>query len=77
MGFKSEPIGKNYKKVENMWNNFSDDTGAFPKLKKMEENDIEGANGMQLVTSINFQYIDYESTEEIFIWSKEAMLESC
>ena len=31
MGLKSECTGKNCKKVENMWNDLSDDTGAFPK----------------------------------------------
>ena len=34
-----------------MWNNFSDNTGAFPKLNNMEKNDIEGACGTQLETS--------------------------
>ena len=52
MGMKSESTGSNYKKAQKMWNNCSDDTGAFPKLNKMEKNDIEGASGKQLATSL-------------------------
>ena len=40
MGLKSESTGNKYKKAEKMWNDFSDDTGAFRKLNKMEINDI-------------------------------------
>ena len=36
-----------------MWNDWSDDTGAFPSLNKMEKRDIEGASGMQLARSLN------------------------
>ena len=53
MGLKSESTGNNYKKVENMWNDFSEDIGAFPELNKMDKNDTEGASGTQMVTSIN------------------------
>ena len=53
MGLKPESTGKNYKKVENMWNDWSDDTGAFPKINNAEKNDIQGASGAQLVTSLN------------------------
>ena len=53
MWLKSDSTIINYKKVEKMWNYFSDDTGAFPKLNKMDKNDIEGASGTQLVTSLN------------------------
>ena len=35
-----------------MWNGCSDDTGAFPKLKNMEINYVDGASGAQLVTSL-------------------------
>ena len=35
-----------------MWKNCSDDTGDFPKLNKMEENDIEGASETQLARSL-------------------------
>ena len=35
-----------------MWNNCSDDTGAFTQLNKMEKNDIEGESGTQLAISI-------------------------
>ena len=37
-----------------MWNECSDDTGAFPKIKNMEKNYIDGASGTQLATNINF-----------------------
>ena len=53
MGLKPESTGNSYKKVETMWNYCSEDTRAFPKLNKMDINDIEGASGMQLVTSLN------------------------
>ena len=53
MGFKSDSTGKNYKKVEKMWNSFSDDTGGFTKLNNMDNNDIGGAIGTHLVTSLN------------------------
>ena len=53
MVLKSESTGNNYKKVENMWNDCSYATRAFPKLNNMDKNDIEGASGTQLVTSIN------------------------
>ena len=51
---KSESIGRNYKKAENMRNNCSGDTGAIPKLNDMEKNYIEGASGTQLETSLTF-----------------------
>ena len=54
MGLKSESTGINYKKAKNVWNNLSDDTGAFPKLNKMEKNYIEGASGTQLARSLTF-----------------------
>ena len=53
MGLKSESTGNNNKKVEKMWNYCSDDTVVFPKLNKMEKNDIDGESGAQLITSIN------------------------
>ena len=31
---KPDYTGKNDKKVENMWNYWSDNTGAFPKMNK-------------------------------------------
>ena len=37
MGLKSESTLNNYKKLEKMWNDFSDDTGAFTELNKMEK----------------------------------------
>ena len=40
MGLKSESTGNKYKKSEKMLNDFSDDTGAFRNLNKMEINDI-------------------------------------
>ena len=49
MGFKSESRGNNYKKVENMWNDCSDNTLAFPNPNNMDKNDIECASGTQLV----------------------------
>ena len=52
MGMQSESTGRNDKKPENMWNDCSDNTGAFTKLNKMEKNDIGGASGTQLATSI-------------------------
>ena len=53
MGLKSETTGNNYKKSENMWNGFSGNTGAFLKLNNIENNNIEGSSGTQLVTSLN------------------------
>ena len=44
-GIRSEPTEKSYNKVENMWSDFSDETGSFPKLKKMERSDIENVTG--------------------------------
>ena len=41
MGLKSESTGNNKKKVEKMWNYCSDDTVVFPKLNKIEKNDID------------------------------------
>ena len=38
--------------IEIMWNIFSDDTLAFPKLNNMEKNDIEGAGGTHLSRSL-------------------------
>ena len=35
MRFKLESTGKNYKKLEKMWNDCSDETGAFTNLNKM------------------------------------------
>ena len=35
MVLKSDTSGSNNKKVENMWNNCSDDTGDFSKLNNM------------------------------------------
>ena len=52
MGIKLEPTGINYKKAEKMWNNLSENTGAFPKVNGMEKNDIKGASGNQLATSL-------------------------
>ena len=52
-GIRSEPTEKSYNKVENMWSDFSDETGSFPKLKKMERSDIENVTGTYLVTSLN------------------------
>ena len=40
MGLKSDSTGKNYKKAEKMWNDFSDDTGSFTKLNNMEKDYI-------------------------------------
>ena len=40
MGLRLESTKKNYKRVKNMWNDFSDNTGAFPKLNNMENNNI-------------------------------------
>ena len=37
-----------------MCNDLSDDIGAFPNLNNMDKNDIEGAIGTQLATSLNF-----------------------
>ena len=53
MGLKTESTGNNWHKVEKMWNDLSDNTGGFPKMNKMEKNDIEVASGIQLVTSLN------------------------
>ena len=53
MEFKSEYTGNSYKKAENMWNDWSYDTGDFPKLNKTEKIDIEGASGTKLLTSLN------------------------
>ena len=53
MGLVSESIGESYKIVEQMWNYCSGDTGDFPKLSKMEINNIKGASGTKLVTSLN------------------------
>ena len=52
MGSKSESTGNNNKKAEKMWHHCSDDTGVFPKMNKMEENEIEGAGGMKLARNI-------------------------
>ena len=52
MVFKSESTGNNYKKSENMWNDWSDNTGAFTKLNNMEKNDIEGTSGTNLEISL-------------------------
>ena len=52
MGMKSESTGSNYKKAEEMWNNLSDYTRAFPDMNKMEKNYIEGASGTQLARSV-------------------------
>ena len=52
MGLKSESTGNKYKKAEKMWNDFSDDTGAFRKLNKMEINDIQDASGTPLAISL-------------------------
>ena len=52
MVFKSESTGNNYKKSENMWNDWSDNIGAFTKLNNMEKNDIEGTSGTNLARSL-------------------------
>ena len=49
---KPESTGNNYKKAEKLWNYWSYDTGAFPKMNNTEKNDIEGASGTQLARSI-------------------------
>ena len=36
-----------------MWNDVSEDTGAFPKTNNMDINYIEDENGTQLVMGIN------------------------
>ena len=36
-----------------MWNDLSDKIGASPNLNNMGRIDIEGATGMQLLTSLN------------------------
>ena len=77
IGFKSDSTGNKCKKLEKMWNDLSDDTGDFPNLDNMEKIYIEVASGMQLVTSLCvFQYLDSESIEDSFGWSKGYMLES-
>ena len=52
MGIKSESTVNNDKKAEKMWNNCSDNTRDFPNINNMEKNDIEGASGAQLATSL-------------------------
>ena len=53
MGLKSYSTGKSYKKVEKMWNYFSSNTGAFPKMNHTEKNYIEGTSGAKFITSLN------------------------
>ena len=53
MGLKSESTGGKYKKMENIWNAYSDNTGAFPELNNIDKNDIYGASRTQLVTSLH------------------------
>ena len=36
-GLRSESTGNNYNKVENMWIDYSDDTGAFPNSIRCRE----------------------------------------
>ena len=52
--FRSESTGSNHKKSENMWNNFSDNTGDFTNINYMEKNNIEGSSGKKLVISLTF-----------------------
>ena len=60
-GFKSESTGNSYKKVEKIWNDFSDDTGAFPKLNKMDKKWYWGFKwGAVGNKSQYFQYLDAE-----------------
>ena len=35
-----------------MWNNFSDNTGDFPKINNMEKDYVEGASGTHLEISL-------------------------
>ena len=48
IGLKSESTGKNYKKSEKMWNDCSNNIGAFPKMNKTKKTYTEGATGTQL-----------------------------
>ena len=52
MGLKSESTGNNDKKAENMWNDCSDNTRAFPKLNNIQKIYIEGASGTQFEISL-------------------------
>ena len=36
-----------------MWNDCSDETGDFTNMNQIEKNDIKGASGTQLLTSID------------------------
>ena len=36
-----------------MWNDFIENTGAFPKMNKMQKHYIEGTCGTQLVARLN------------------------
>ena len=40
MGFISESTGKSREKVENMWSDYSDNTGAFQNIENIEISDI-------------------------------------
>ena len=72
MGLKPESTGKSYNKVEKKWNDCPDDTGGFSKMNQTEKNDIEGASGTQLVTSLNIfsTWILNESETVLFFQKK-------
>ena len=73
MILKSEYTGNNNNKVENMWNDSSDNTGDFHKLNNMDKNDIEGASGTQLVTSLNIFSTWMRSESKTFLDSKKKL----
>ena len=75
-GLKSDSTGNSYKKLEIMCNDCSDDTGAFPKLKNTEINYIDGASGVQLVTSLNFFRTWMLSQFKTVLDVKKTMLDS-
>ena len=75
-GLKSESTGNSYKKLENMWDYCSDDTGAFPKLKNTERNYIDGASEAQLVTILNVFRTWMLSQFKTVLDGKKTMLES-
>ena len=83
MRLKSESTGNNYKKVENMCNDFSDDTGDFSKLNKMQKNDTEDSSGTYLVNSLNVfsTWMLIQPKKVLYVqkklcWSPEFMLET-
>ena len=59
-----------------MWDDCSDDTGAFPKLKNTERNYIDVASGSQLVTSLNVFRTWMLSQFKTVLDGKKTMLES-